>query len=127
MKFVRYELNGRSPQIGLVVDNELIDLSGVASMHAVINLSEEGMAMIAQHANSSPRIPLQEVKLLAPLLPRRNIMCLGKNYADHAREMQADQNATVELPTVPMIFTKATTTVSTNRSHPLRSASFHRY
>ncbi|MCA9898190.1 MAG: fumarylacetoacetate hydrolase family protein [Anaerolineales bacterium] len=113
MKFVRYELNGRSPQIGLVVDNELIDLSGVApSMHAVINLSEEGMAMIAQHANSSPRIPLQEVKLLAPLLPRRNIMCLGKNYADHAREMQADQNATVELPTVPMIFTKATTTVS---------------
>ncbi|MEZ4593829.1 MAG: fumarylacetoacetate hydrolase family protein [Chloroflexota bacterium] len=113
MKFVRYELNGRSPQIGLVVDNELIDLSGVApSMHAVINLSEEGMAMIAQHANSSPRIPLADVKLLAPLLPRRNVMCLGKNYADHAREMQTAQNEPIELPKFPVIFTKATTSVS---------------
>ena len=113
MKFVRYEVNGRSPQIGLVVDNELIDLSGVApSMQAVINLSQEGMAMIAQHANRSPRIPLKDVKLHAPLLPRRNVMCLGKNYADHAREMQAAHNEPLELPTFPVVFTKATTTVS---------------
>jgi 2-keto-4-pentenoate hydratase/2-oxohepta-3-ene-1,7-dioic acid hydratase in catechol pathway len=113
LKFVRYERNGRSPQIGLVVDNELIDLSGVApSMQAVINLSAEGMAMIAQHANSSPRIPLADVKLHAPLLPRRNVMCLGKNYADHAREMQTAHNEPLELPTFPVVFTKATTTVS---------------
>ncbi|WP_420644558.1 fumarylacetoacetate hydrolase family protein [Candidatus Leptofilum sp.] len=113
MKFARYEANGRSPQIGLVVDNELIDLSGVApSMQAVINLSNEGMAMIAHHANRSQRIPLKDVKLLAPLLPRRNVMCLGKNYADHAREMQTTQDEPVELPKFPVIFTKATTSVS---------------
>jgi 2-keto-4-pentenoate hydratase/2-oxohepta-3-ene-1,7-dioic acid hydratase in catechol pathway len=113
LKFVRYELNGRSPQIGLVVENELIDLSGVApSMQAVINLSDEGMAMIAQHANRSQRLPLTDVKLLAPLLPRRNVMCLGKNYADHAREMQTAHNEPLELPKFPVVFTKATTTVS---------------
>jgi 2-keto-4-pentenoate hydratase/2-oxohepta-3-ene-1,7-dioic acid hydratase in catechol pathway len=113
LKFVRYEVNGRSPQIGLVVDNDLIDLSGVApSMQAVINLSQEGMAMIAQHANRSPRISLADVKLHAPLLPRRNVMCLGKNYADHAREMQTAHNEPLELPTFPVVFTKATTTVS---------------
>jgi 2-keto-4-pentenoate hydratase/2-oxohepta-3-ene-1,7-dioic acid hydratase in catechol pathway len=113
LKFVRYELNGRSPQIGLVVDNDLIDLSGVApSMQAIITLSAEGMAMIAQHASRSPRIPLQDVKLLAPLLPRRNVICLGKNYADHAREMQTAQDKPVELPKFPIVFTKATTSVS---------------
>lgn len=113
MKFVRYEVNGRSPQIGLVVDNELIDLSGVApSMQAIITLSDEGMAMIAQHANSSQRLPLEDVKLLAPLLPRRNIMCLGKNYADHAREMQMANAEPIELPKFPVVFTKATTSVS---------------
>ncbi|WP_420631614.1 fumarylacetoacetate hydrolase family protein [Candidatus Leptofilum sp.] len=113
MKFARYEVNGRSPKIGLVVDNELIDLSGVApSMQAVINLSNEGMAMIAQHANRSSRLPLSEVKLLAPLLPRRNVMCLGKNYADHAHEMQKANDEPVELPKYPVVFTKATTAVS---------------
>lgn len=113
MKFARFEVNGRSPQIGLVVNNELIDLSGVApSMRAVINLSNEGMAMIAHHANQSSRIPLSDVKLLAPLIPRRNVMCLGKNYADHAREMQTAHDEPIELPKFPVVFTKATTAVS---------------
>ncbi|MEZ4590361.1 MAG: DUF2437 domain-containing protein [Chloroflexota bacterium] len=102
MKFVRYEVNGRSPQIGLVIEDELIDLSGVApSMQAIITLSEEGMAMIAQHANSSPRIPLADVKLLAPLLPRRNVVMPGQNYADHAREMQTAQNEPIRTAQIP--------------------------
>ncbi len=113
MKFVRYQVNGRFPQVGLIVEDELIDLSGVApSMQAVINLSEEGMSMIAQHANSSPRIPVKDVKLLAPLLPRRNVMCLGLNYAEHAHESLVAQGQAVTLPELPIVFTKATTAVS---------------
>ncbi len=44
--------------------------------------------------------------------PRRNIMCLGLNYADHAAESQGTSVAQAELPADPIVFTKATTSVT---------------
>ena len=44
-------------------------------------------------------LPLAEVKLLAPIQPTK-ILCLGRNYAEHAREHD------VEVPKVPLIFMK---------------------
>src|SRR5258708_30797901 len=32
------------------------------------------------------RFPLSDIRLLAPILPSK-VICIGKNYADHAREM----------------------------------------
>jgi 2-keto-4-pentenoate hydratase/2-oxohepta-3-ene-1,7-dioic acid hydratase in catechol pathway len=49
--------------------------------------------------------PLADVRLLAPVLPSK-IVCVGKNYADHVREMGGDAP-----PTDPVIFLKPTTTV----------------
>ena len=113
MKFARYSVNGRSPKIGLVTENQLIDLSNVVpSMQALIALSADGLAMVQQHAASSQSIPLADVKLHAPLLPRRNVMCLGLNYAEHVRESLTAQGQTVDLPQFPVVFTKATTAVS---------------
>ncbi len=58
------------------------------------------------------RVPLAECELRAPIPePRRNIMCLGLNYADHAAESQGTTPDQVELPESPVVFTKATTTV----------------
>ncbi len=112
MKLVRYEHNGRSPQVGLVVENRVIYLSAIVpSMHALITLSADGLTVIRQQAEAGQGIPLADVKLHAPLQPRRNVMCLGKNYADHAREMQTANDEPIELPKFPVIFTKATTSV----------------
>ena len=37
-----------------------------------------------------------DVVLQAPLpLPRRNLMCIGKNYLDHVKEVKAATSATV--------------------------------
>ena len=59
------------------------------------------------------RIPLADCELRAPLPePRRNVMCLGLNYADHAAESQGTTPDQVELPQSPVVFTKATTTVT---------------
>lgn len=59
------------------------------------------------------RVPLAECDLRAPIPePRRNIMCLGLNYADHAAESQGTTPDEVELPESPVVFTKATTTVT---------------
>lgn len=50
------------------------------------------------------RWPVADVRLLAPILPTK-IVCVGKNYADHAQEMGG------EPPTTPVIFMKPSTTV----------------
>ena len=50
------------------------------------------------------RFPLADVRLLAPMLPSK-VICIGKNYADHAREMGG------EPPAEPVIFLKPSTSV----------------
>jgi 2-keto-4-pentenoate hydratase/2-oxohepta-3-ene-1,7-dioic acid hydratase in catechol pathway len=48
--------------------------------------------------------PLDQVRLLAPVLPTK-ILCVGKNYADHAAEMGG------EVPAEPLVFSKPATAV----------------
>ncbi len=50
------------------------------------------------------RYPLIDVRLLAPVLPSK-VVAIGKNYADHAREMGG------EPPPEPVIFLKPSTAV----------------
>jgi 2-keto-4-pentenoate hydratase/2-oxohepta-3-ene-1,7-dioic acid hydratase in catechol pathway len=55
-------------------------------------------------------------KVLAPIMPRRNIFCVGKNYHAHAKEFAQSgfdtSAAKGELaPEVPVIFTKPPSTV----------------
>src|SRR5262249_10332589 len=66
-------------------------------------------AEIAEHPFGPVRFtgrrwPVADTRLLAPILPTK-IVCVGKNYADHAREMGG------ELPASPVIFMKPSTTV----------------
>ena len=113
MKLVRYSVNGRSPHVGLVQQDQLIDLSAIVpSMQAIIALSAEGLAVVQQHAAQNRGIPLADVTLHAPLLPQRNVMCLGRNYVEHARESFAAVGEAFSLSEVPVVFTKATTAVS---------------
>ncbi len=44
-------------------------------------------------------LPLSAVRLLAPVLPTK-IVCVGRNYVEHAKELQH------EVPTSPLIFLK---------------------
>jgi len=113
LKFIRYEVDGRSPQVGLVQENYVYDLSAIApSMQTVIALSADGLAVIQQHAANVQGIPLADVKLHAPLRPRRNVMCLGLNYAEHAHESLTALGQTISVTELPIVFTKATTAVS---------------
>jgi 2-keto-4-pentenoate hydratase/2-oxohepta-3-ene-1,7-dioic acid hydratase in catechol pathway len=61
------------------------------------------------------RFPLTDIRLLAPILPSK-VVCVGKNYADHAREMGG------EPPEEPVIFLKPSTAVSGPRDPILRPA-----
>ncbi len=63
-------------------------------------------------------IPLSQVDLLAPIpRPQRNLMCVGKNYHDHAHEFtrsgfdSSASSAKDAIPEHPIIFTKLPETV----------------
>lgn len=56
---------------------------------------------------------LSDVQLAAPIpRPRKNIMCLGLNYSEHAKESAEARGRQASLPQYPVIFTKAPTTVN---------------
>ena len=50
-------------------------------------------------------VSLDQVRLLAPVIPRSKLVCIGKNYADHAAEMGG------VVPDEPIIFLKPNTSV----------------
>jgi 2-keto-4-pentenoate hydratase/2-oxohepta-3-ene-1,7-dioic acid hydratase in catechol pathway len=58
----------------------------------------------APFAFTGQRHPLSAVRLLAPVLPSK-VVCIGKNYADHAAEMGGP------APEAPVVFLKPSTSV----------------
>ncbi len=50
-------------------------------------------------------LPLEDVRLLAPVIPRSKVVCVGRNYAAHAAELGN------EVPEQPLLFLKPNTAV----------------
>jgi len=83
---------GSDPLFGVVEDdNQIIVISGDPIYHGV--------------TKTGAKVALNSVRLLAPVIPRSKVVCVGKNYADHAKEMGS------EPPKEPIIFIKPNTTV----------------
>ena len=66
---------------------------GILKSHPFGELEPTGVAL-----------DLDDVKILSPVLPSK-VVCVGKNYADHAKELGG------EVPAEPVIFIKPNTTV----------------
>ncbi len=114
VRLATYETNGRI-QIGAVENDEIINLSPIApDMLAFIALGAAGLAEAAALiAHGGKRVALDEARLLAPIpVPRRNVMCLGLNYAAHAAESLRAKGEALAAAAVPIVFTKATTAVT---------------
>lgn len=63
-----------------------------------------------------PSIELARVQLVAPLMPRRNVFCVGKNYRAHAKEFagsgfEAGAVKGAEIDEFPAVFSKPPSTV----------------
>ena len=83
------------PRFGLIGDE-----GGVATV-AVL----KGDPLYAGIEFTGEKIPLDDVRLLAPVIPRSKVVCVGKNYAAHAAEMGS------AAPTEPLLFLKPNTSV----------------
>jgi len=90
--------------------DEILELTEPTSMLALIESGEEGLARAqATLTSPNPRIrKLADIKLLPPVVPRGNVLAIGRNYAKHAAET-AKQGA---APGPPTIFAKAITSLT---------------
>jgi 2-keto-4-pentenoate hydratase/2-oxohepta-3-ene-1,7-dioic acid hydratase in catechol pathway len=114
VKLVTYEHDGRVA-IGMLRDEHIVDLSDLApDMIALIEMGEEGLVQARAIADASGNaVLMRDIRLLPPIhAPRRNVMCVGKNYAEHTRESYEARGEKVETIDYPVIFTKTTTCVS---------------
>lgn len=70
-----------------------------------------GHPIFQGYETTGERLALKDIQLLPPILPTSKIVCIGKNYADHAAEMGG------EAPKEPLIFLKPTTSVIGPEEH----------
>jgi len=82
MKYCRFEFNGQ-PQYGLV--------ESVAGRDSIVRIlltppEEADGDMEGLRSRRIEAIPLEEAALLPPVRPSK-IMCIGRNYREHAAEL----------------------------------------
>jgi 2-keto-4-pentenoate hydratase/2-oxohepta-3-ene-1,7-dioic acid hydratase in catechol pathway len=102
MKLVTFSDASGIARAGVLADSSVVDISSrFRSVLSIIHGGAEALDAANQLAStaSSP-IPLDQVKLLAPLQEPPRIFCVGLNYRDHAVESK------MEIPKVPTIFLK---------------------
>lgn len=110
MKLVRYGTPGRE-RPGLLLDGQILDVRGTAfdirdyDGFFFSNFGVERVAALARESNRK-MFPADSVRLGPPIARPGKIICVGKNYADHAKEFDS------VIPESPVLFSKASTTLS---------------
>jgi len=119
MRLVTYIDNADITKTGLLNNDtvfplEQLDISN--DMNEIIKDFQNVKKIIGKNKiESLTSVNVSDIKLLAPIpRPLRNIMCVGKNYHDHAQEFYGsgfDSSGKKAVADFPVIFTKATTSV----------------
>jgi len=101
MRIVRFTA-GEDPQFGVLTGD--VDEQGIPDEGAKIVALTGDPLYVGMHL-SSKEFDLEDVRLVAPVLPRSKVVGIGKNYAAHAAEMGG------EVPPEPLMFLKPNTSV----------------
>jgi 2-keto-4-pentenoate hydratase/2-oxohepta-3-ene-1,7-dioic acid hydratase in catechol pathway len=115
MRYVTFSLtNEPRPRLGVVRnDGAIVELRSPASLLELIQQGPDAWRRVRDEVKNGTSHDAAKVKLLAPIpRPLKNIFCLGLNYASHAVESATARGRDPKIPTNPVFFTKAPTTVS---------------
>jgi 2-keto-4-pentenoate hydratase/2-oxohepta-3-ene-1,7-dioic acid hydratase in catechol pathway len=84
MRIVRYQLGSEAPRFGWLHEDKVGEIEG---------------DLFGKYKRIPAKTPFADVWLLAPALPSK-IICVGRNYVEHAKELGND------VPKIPLIFMK---------------------
>ncbi len=111
MLFLNFMYNNKK-QIGILKDNLVYPLSNILGrefsgiLDFIDNFSDSYINDINKYEYSNG-ISINDVKILSPIPePKRNIICVGKNYKEHIKEVAKVIDAEHETPEYPVFFTK---------------------
>lgn len=91
MKIARFSVAGGDPRFGILDGDDYVVLTGDP--------------MFSGFETTGERVPAAQAKLLAPVIPRSKVICVGQNYPDHPADL-GDTS-----PKNPLIFLKPNTAV----------------
>ena len=105
MKLIRYG-NLNKEKTGIVINDEMLDTSAFGEDYNEIFFETDGLkrlqTFIDANKTSLQKIPA-DARIGSPIARPSKIVCIGLNYADHAKETGA------AFPSEPVIFLKSTT------------------
>ncbi len=132
MRLCTYSLDAGVPRLGAECGGAVLDLARYSHLHDGLRLPPDMQGLLdagreawrhaadlcrrfsleleshdlAQDAEAGLAFPADRVRRHAPIVrPRKDVFCLGQNYAAHAKELSSI------LPPAPIYFTKPPTTV----------------
>lgn len=123
MKYITYEYNNKQAYGVLVKEEKMVLPLQEAAQNKGVPLPEDLVdaighekwsdtfiqELISDESESAQLIALEDIQLKAPIpRPKKNVFCVGKNYAEHAIEM----GSAADIPKEMIVFTKSPTTVA---------------
>ncbi len=107
MKLIRYIENNKE-RTGVVIDGAMFDTNEFGEDYNEHFFATDGLKRLTQFIETnknSLQSVLDGAKLASPVARPSKIVCIGLNYADHAKESGA------AVPTEPVVFLKSTTAI----------------
>jgi 2,4-diketo-3-deoxy-L-fuconate hydrolase len=108
MKLIRWGTNDQE-QIGVIIDGISYDISAFGGDYNEQFFADNGLERLENFikANRDKLVEIPAgVRLGSPIARPSKIVCIGLNYADHAKETNA------ALPSEPVVFMKSTTALA---------------
>lgn len=136
MKLVTFSPPEQGRRVGALVEGHVIDLlaasgddpafatmlglvaAGPSSLGWAVNLCADLSARLGTGVGrdgageAGPWYPLSSVRLAAPIpRPAKNVFCVGLNYRSHVEQNARALGQAIEIPTIPLYFSKPVTAV----------------
>src|ERR1700761_6295102 len=108
MKLIRFGSDGRGKP-GVIINETRYDVSPFGEDYNEHFFESDGLKrleLFLQQPEVNLRAISNDVRLGPPIARPSKIVCIGLNYADHARETNA------AIPSEPVLFMKSTTSLA---------------
>ena len=110
MRLALFSSPSSPPRAAVLEGETLRPLEAVDSLDELLALAPAARTAALRELGAA--VPLSQATLLAPLYPRKNVFCVGRNYLAHAEEGARARGEELKLPTVPTFFSKAPTSIT---------------